>query len=349
MNLLNRNALRRQQELVTALRTSGPVTLAKQAAVPGGVAQSHDPENPGSDVYPYSSYSVGTYNVWHFKLFAIYPTAVTYLIPDGPVPEQGFPVIAASGGKFLDHPTAYMHLLAHLCRKGYVVLLVDADTGPLDCQHTRMAGEFLEAIWKTIAKKLGNRATTPPRLAWWGHSMGAKVQAIAAAMTTHRYYLRPTAIIANNFSNASGGLCDDDALTTAASIPTNLWYTLIRGDQDTIAGDDPRRLYDALHRQLQRRFVQLLRVNSYPQEKLTADHDAPLTDKPENPLVVLVGGPATLDALDWWLYWKIAVGAFDFHFKNKSKKWAYGDERENGGTDPNGFMVRHTVEFEMGS
>jgi hypothetical protein len=307
-----------------------------------GPSQPTDPANPGSSFYPYPECTVGTYQIWHFRFLAIYPTTVTYLIPTGGAePSENFPVIAVSGGKFLDHPTAYVHLLRHICLKGYVVLFVDTDTGPLDCQHRRMAEEFLEAVRQTLVKKIGGQAATPPRLAWWGHSMGAKVQALAAQMTTNPNYLQPTAIIANNFSNDSGQFCNDNALTGAASIPTDIWYTLIEGQNDTIAGADPQKLYDALNpAQI---FRQLIRVNTFSEDDLTADHDTPLTDPPENPLVTLVGGPATLDALDWWLCWKIAVGAFDFHFKGGPDKWAYGSERENGGTDSAQNHLKHTV------
>lgn len=337
---------RAQSESITLLKpgADSAVAVAKEVTTIAGPTQSHDPDNPGSDVYQYDGWTTGTYQVWHFNFFAIYPTTVTYLIPHGSLPIGEFPVIAVSGGKFLDHPTAYVHLLHHLCRKGYVVLSVDTDTGPLDCQHSRMAGEFLEAVWKTIVKKIGGRTYSPARIAWWGHSMGAKVQAIAAQMTTNRYYIRPTAVIANHFSNNKGTFCNDDAISTASRIPTAIWYTIIKGDQDEIAGADPRKLYDALNPA--QVFRQLLLVKSYSDDDLTGDHDAPLTDPPENPLVTLVGGPATLDALDWWLYWKIAVGAVDFHFRNKSKKWAYGTERENGGTDAAGNLLTHKVEAE---
>ena len=327
---------KRQQTLLAALHA--PALATSAAVAQTGPLQPHEQDHPGSDNYPYQDFTTGTFQVWHFKWLAIYPTRVTYLIPVGPLPLAAFPVIVVNPGKFLNRTDYYAHLLRHICRKGYVVLFVDPDTGPLDCQHTRMATESLEAIYKTIANKIQGRAGSPPQLAWWGHSMGAKVQALAAPLITNRYYLRPTAIIANNFSNDKGatGLCQDDALPTASGIPTDIWYTLIEGDQDTIAKDDPRHLYAALAGRPHR---QLITGLSYAPDNLVADHDAPLTDP-----TLLPGVTARLDALDWWLYWKIAVGAFDYHFKAGPDKWAYGSERENGGTDLAGHMVRHRVE-----
>ena len=327
---------KRQQTLVQALRV--PTPPVAPAVAQTGPLQSHDPAHPGSDIYPYKDFTTGTYQIWHFKWLAIYPTRVTYLIPVGPIPLNAFPIIVVNPGKFLNRMDYYAHLLRHICLKGYIVLFVDPDTGPLDCQHGRMATESLEAIYKTVTNKVQGRAASPPQIAWWGHSMGAKVQALAAPQTTNRYYLRPTVVIANNFSNdrGPGGLCQDDALPTAPQIPADIWYTLIEGDQDTIAKDDPRRLYQALsplpHRQL-------ITALSYLPDHLLADHEAPLSDPTPLP-----GVDGNLDALDWWLYWKIAVGAFDFHFKGGPSTWAYGSERENGGTDLSGHLVKHRVE-----
>ncbi len=331
MDLFGRQARQRQQALVTALQNSAPAPVAT-----AGPPQPTAPDHPGSNAYPNpAAPQVQSWRIWHFKFFAIYPTNITYLIPIGPVPSGGFPVIAISPGKFLDNPTNYTWLLQHICKKGYIVLFVDADTGPLDCEHTRMAREFLEAVSQTIKKKLNGPTTNPNQIGWWGHSMGAKVQAIAAQLTDNPYYQTPTAVLANNFSNEKA-LCNDDALSTAARIPATIWYSIIRGDQDTIAKDDPQKLYAALNPAIHR---QLLEVISYPDDKLIADHLAPTND-------TLIGGE--LNALDWWLYWKIAVGAFDFHFKNKAKKWAYGEERENGGIDAARRQIKHKVEAQSG-
>ncbi|MEI7554724.1 hypothetical protein [Candidatus Chlorohelix sp.] len=323
-------ALDRQQFLVKSL-LAAPAN-APLAAVTGPT-QSHDPANPGSDVYAYSSYSVNTYNIWHMQGLALYPTAVTYLVPTGTVPTGGFPVIAVSPGKFLDSTSNYDQLLRHFTLKGYITLFIDTDTGIVDCQHSRMAGEFLDGIKKTINNKLSGKASNPPKVAWWGHSMGAKVEALAARMTTNSAYIAPTAIIANNFSNNNGGVCSDDAIAGANTIPASIWYTLIKGDNDTVAGSDPQNLYNAIPQVTHR---QLITVVSYTDINLNADHYAPMTN-----YNILVGG--TLDALDWWLYWKVAVGAFNYHFKGGSDIWAYGSQRTNGGIDSSGRQILHQV------
>ncbi len=336
MDIFGRKALQRQQALVTSLRERKlAVAQNFEEAVATAPLQPHDPAHPGSDVYLYADFTINTWRIWHVKFFALYPTNVTYLVPAGPIPAGGFPVIAVSPGKFLDHQLLYSLLLQHICRKGYIVLFIDSDTGLVDCQHSRMAGEFLEILKQTIVKRLNSTSTlaNPNQVAWWGHSMGAKVQAIAAQMSSNRFYSRPTAILANNFSNDRGNFCNDDAVQTANRIPPTIWYTLIRGDQDSIVGDDPQRLYAAL-RHLNH--SQLIKAVSYPADGLKADHLAALAD----------GITSKPDALDWWLYWKIAVGAFDYHFKAGPDKWAYGTERENGGTDAAGRILKHVVEIE---
>jgi hypothetical protein len=84
--------------------------------------------------------------------------------------------------------------------------------------------------------------------------------------------------------------------------------------------------------QVQKR--QLLTLVSYPNDNLTANHYGPMTASN-----LLVTG--TLDSLDWWMYWKVAVGAYDYHFKSGASTWAYGPERIDGGIDSLGVQLWH--------
>jgi hypothetical protein len=223
--------------------------------------------------------------------------------------------------------------LQHFTKKGYITLFIDTDSGLVDCQHDRMAGEFLDAVKKTINNKLQGKVGSPVKVAWWGHSMGAKVQAIAARMTTNSAYIQPTAVISNNFSNSNGGFCSADAINGANTIPSSIWYTVITGDNDTIALQDPRNLYNAMPQVTNR---QIITAVSYPDINLDAEHMASLTNSG-------LFASGVTNALDWWLYWKIAVGAYNYHFKGGSNIWSYGSERTNGGTDSDGRQLVHLL------
>jgi hypothetical protein len=327
VDILGRGAKQRQRELINALeqlqivQPPNKIPVATVRATATGEQQPTDPDHPGGSFYPYTDFTVDTYRIWNIRGISIYPVDVTYLVPKGALPYGNFPVMVVSPGKFLDRYEFYAALLRHCCLKGYIVLFVDVDTWLLDSDHSRMADDFLKAVWQTFSRKIMGLVNSPVQMVWWGHSLGAKVQLIAVRNTRNRYYLRPTAVLANNFSNTAG--TGPDALRDLSGIPLNVWYTNIAGELDTISGDDPRRLFNGLkylpHRQL------IIGTG--------ADHFTPLTD----PLLNRV------NHLEWWLYWKFVVGAADYHFRQKSDKWAYGSERADGGTDENGNPVIHKV------
>lgn len=298
-----------------------------------------DPAHPGSNVYPYQSVYEDTWEVWHEELFAVWPTRVHLFMPNVPalqLPANGFPVLAVSPGKSLGSVAYYRNFLEHVARKGYIVLFVITEAGPLDCEHDRQAKEFLEAINDAINNHLDQSQVSTNQIGWWGHSIGTKVQAIAARITDYPNYRQPTFITAAAFTNAKA-FCNADAINGANGIPADITYTILAGADDTIAKpQESQNLYKAIQ---QVKFKQLIQVNSYKPDKLVANHAAPMTAGS----IPLTGLTATTDALDWYGYWKWIVGALQYHFNDGPDNWAYGDKRTDGGTDSVGHQVLHTI------
>ncbi len=305
----------------------------KPTAIPP--QQPTDPHNPGSNVYPYSVAQVheDTWEIWHEEFGAIWPTRVHLFSPPlHNVPTGGYALLAVSPGKELGSVSYYRAFLEHVVRKGYIVLFVVTAAGVLDCQHERMAGEFLNAVKDAIANHFDPGTVANGKIGWWGHSMGSKVTAIAASLITHPDYIQPTFVIGAAFTNAKV-FCHADAYANAHAIPPQIAYTLLPGNNDTIAAPaESLTLYKAMP-QVNRR--QVIQVNGYAPDGLVADHAAPMSAG-TIPLTRLHGD---VNALDWYGYWKFTVGALDYHFKDGSDEWIYGAKRLYGGTDNVGHQL----------
>lgn len=326
---------------------------SEAASKPTPPQQPTDPANPGSNFYPYPQISQDSWERWHYdkKCGASWPTQVQVFSPvtDKP-PAQGFPVLAMSPGKTLNL-TFYRELVQHIARKGYVVLFIITEASLLDCQHKRMAEEFLEAIKDAI--QTGNHF--PPgwiaagQIGWWGHSMGSKVTAIAASMVDDSNYLQPAFVVGTAFTDANGApiICDSSAMDHADKIPENVVYTLIPGSEDTIASyKESTELYKAMDHL---KWSQVILVNGFALDNLVSDHAAPATANCMLPCwhcvfefdLLNCSECGVVDALDWYGYWKWVVGALDYHFNNGVLDWAYGSQRLFGGTDSAGNTIQH--------
>lgn len=256
----------------------------------------------------------------------------------------------------------YRKYLNHVASHGYIVAFVRVEQSLLDADHNRMASDLLKAT-KVLFDKVtvGNQA----KVAFAGHSMGAKIAALAAAKTLQddakNEYVDPTAVLAFAVSNEPppiGAFVDaqQDLFKLPANIPT--WFTFATGDDDGIATwKDPgkpnaKALYDALKTQKK----QLIIVqgtgpndpNPATSPELVDDHNACLSvdGSPNLAAGLAPESKSYLNALDWYGYWKWTVGALNFHFKDGDPKWAYGELRTHGGNLPNGSYVKHTIQAQ---
>lgn len=263
------------------------------------------------------------------------------------------------GGGFpakLGYP--YRAFMDQIASHGYVVAMVRVEQGLLDGDHVRMAGDLLAA-----SEVLFDKITfaNPDKVAYVGHSMGAKVVLLAAWKTladdAGKKWADPAAVLAFSVSNEPppvGTFVDarDKLKLIPADAPT--WFTLATGDDDSIAPwNDPQKpnaaaLYDTLTT-AKRQLLVLHGTgkddpNPQTTPELVDDHSAPLSINGK------VGGAADfampagkLDGGDWYGFWKWTVGALNFHFAGGDPKWAYGAMREHGGLTASGQVIKHQV------
>lgn len=253
----------------------------------------------------------------------------------------------------------YRTFLEHIASHGYVVAFIRVEDGLLDADHLRMADDLLAATQAVFDKvSVANKS----KVAFVGHSMGAKVVLLAAWKTLNsdqqNQWPDPQAVLMYAVSNEPPPMGQfqnalDKAKVMYKDAPT--WFTFATGDDDDIAPwNDPKKpnaaaLYDALPTEKK----QLLVVqgtgtndpNPPTKPELVDDHSAPLSIEGKPGGMADFAMPAShLDALDWYGYWKWTVGALNFHFKGGDAKWAYGDLRQHGGETADGKVIAHTVQ-----
>jgi hypothetical protein len=252
----------------------------------------------------------------------------------------------------------YRALLDHVASHGYVVAFVRVESGLLDADHLRMADDLLLAA-KALTDKVS--VANPDKIAYVGHSMGAKVALLAAWKTLNsdqaNEHADPAAVLLFAVANEPPPVgayqnAMDKTKVMWKDAPT--WFTFATGADDVIAAwNDPKKpnakaLFDALPTTKK----QLLVVhgtgkddpNPPTKPELVDDHSAPMTieGKPGGIADVALTD-SHLDALDWYGFWKWTVGALNAHFKGGDPAWAYGAGRTHGGDLPDGKAVQHQV------
>jgi len=252
-----------------------------------------------------------------------------------------------------------MDYLEHVAAHGYIAALVQVEMNALDADHGRMADDLLAA-----QKKLPELVTTAnmSKIVYAGHSMGAKVALLAAYKNlntdTKNLIQDPAAVLLFGISNEPppvGKFQDAQVQAKAMWSGADTYFTFVQAKDDTIAPylDNTKpnglTLYNALKTDKKQILVlhgtgkgDALNPQTTPQ--LHADHAAPLTieGKPGG-LAGMALPDSTIDALDWYGYWKLTVGTLDFHFAGGDSKWIYGTMREHGGNLPGGGYVKHEV------
>ncbi len=252
----------------------------------------------------------------------------------------------------------YRALLDHIASHGYVVAFVRVESGLLDADHLRKADELLLAA-TALPGKVSD--ANPNKVAYVGHSMGAKVALLAAWKTLNsdqaNAHADPAAVLLFSIANEPPPIGTyqnalDKAKVMWKDAPT--WFTFATGaDDSTAAWNDPTKpnakaLFDALPTQKKQLFVVHGTGKDDPnpptKPELVDDHSAPLTieGKPGG-IADMALTDSHLDALDWYGFWKWTVGSLNAHFKAGDPAWAYGANRTHGGNLPDGKAIQHEL------
>lgn len=267
----------------------------------------------------------------------------------------------ATGGLIGQLGHAYKAFCEHVAQQGVIVAFVRVETGVTDGDHARMAKDLLEAQAKLFASI---STADPDRLAYAGHSMGAKVAVLAATTAIDEdpkgAHADPKLVVTMNFSNEKpplGVYVDAAEKAEGIAADSKVFFDLLTTADDAIAPLDvagkpnTQALYDALKMPTRQIIVLHGTGKDDPNPKtnpeLFDDHGAPLSieGKPGG-LADFVMPASHLDALDWYGYWKHVAGAMRYHFLGGDAKWAYGAMRTHGGTLPGGEVITHEVKAQ---
>lgn len=253
----------------------------------------------------------------------------------------------------------YMDFLKHVASHGYIVAFVQVEMNAFDGDHMRMADDLLAA-----QKALPDLVSTADvsHIAYAGHSMGAKVVFEAAYKNintdTANKIQDPAAVLMFALSNEPpplGTFHDAQIEAKAMWAGADTYFTFVQAHDDTIAPylDATKANGLTLYNELKTEHRQIIVLrgtgkgdpNPQTSPELADDHSAPLTIDGTKPggVAGMAMPVSHLDALDWYAYWKLTVGALDFHFKKGDATWAYGPMRVHGGNLPQGGFVTHEV------
>jgi hypothetical protein len=271
---------------------------------------------------------------------------------------HGFNLHTTGGFGQSDLGNAYIKLLEHVASRGYIVAFVRVQSGVTDCDHKAMAQKLVDAS-AVLLDKVSTADGT--KVVFAGHSIGAKVALLAARRTINQdpknEWPDPTAVLLFNLDNSKPTVCFsafENAKAAASELlaDAKVRVTFVHTEDDKISPYKDKTngalaVYEALKLKW-RQFIVLHGTgngdpNAVTKPELHDDHAGPLTVEGN------VGGiadfglpPSHLDALDWYGYWKILVGAMDFHFKQGDATWAYGAMRVHGGVQ-GAKIIKHQV------
>jgi hypothetical protein len=237
-----------------------------------------------------------------------------------------------------------------LASRGFLVVYpnVECPFFPEEDTVTDGVVTYLHAIKKAVRQGLAD----PDQIIFGGYSMGARIAALATAVTTGLDPLHlwpdPIACVYEAMAefNVEPGLPvhipgprpSDWAPYIAPEIP----QTVICAEEDIFAPTYDRETGDwdngaYFYTKLRSNFAQLLILKSGSTVWDRATHGT-----------FMVPSAEFADALDLWGHMKIVVGMANYHFLGGSRHWAYGLMRRAGGFDHAGHPMLHELHERHG-
>jgi hypothetical protein len=142
----------------------------------------------------------GVLRFWKRLGWKFYPVKVCFLIPTASIPDKGFPVTVFCQTLASPSDKEWEGFTVQCCLEGSVVIIVELPASGITPKQ--QARTFLEAVWRTMARKVGGLADSPARLVWWGSGNAAPVVEQAARMRGNKYYLPPLTVLTRPFDQA---------------------------------------------------------------------------------------------------------------------------------------------------
>ncbi len=242
------------------------------------------------------------------------------------------------------NPDMQAEIFLRHASRGFLVIFPNMDVPLLnlpDDAVLKSAELYLHAAQKAVDQGLAD----PDRIIFGGFSYGARVAALAAAMTTRMdaagQWPDPAACVFEAMPDFLGSPIIDipGPLPSqwAHYIDPAIPLTILCAAEDKIVPTFGVSTEDWVNgayffSQLRSDFAQLIILNSGSTVPDTARHNSFLTPSPWK-----------LDALDLWGHMKVVFGLTNYHFNSGHRAWAYGLMRSQGGWDRAGQPIVHEV------
>jgi dipeptidyl aminopeptidase/acylaminoacyl peptidase len=253
--------------------------------------------------------------------------------PAEPTPASA-PVIVFNHGWGAMTPDSYGAWIEHLVRRGNIVVYPRYQAGLLT-----MPGKFTSnAIEATknalrLLRKRGHVSPDGKRFAIVGHSAGGVVSANMAAEAAAAGLPRPSALMIMHPGEV-GGKRSGMALRDLGNIPASTLVVVVVGADDKLVGDgDAKRLFSSLsHLRRQNRNYLIMVSDNHGDPPVVADHLGPLAAseayadekrrwRRRSRSKKL---DSSVDALDFYGYWKLLDGLSDAAFYGRNREFALG-------------------------
>lgn len=297
-----------------------------------------DPKNPGSNVYPYTAFTVTDFKTTDGKNVRLW-------IPNGA--SGKLPLLAFGAGKSLSNPTNYQAMFEHAAKKGMVVANIQFEGSFLDTDFVKFARWFNNGVKQVLAK---TSVANPDQVYYAGHSLGSQVAVIAAALATTddttNAFVDPKGMLLMSYDNSHGpfdaGSLSNPALGYAVKVAPSVRTLIFEFEDDNIAG--PAKNYaQAIFNKIPASKKQWVRVkgkNFGSTYALAADHNTPMTagSAPGG-----IGGAAANNALDWYMVWKAAAGLPLAASNSDAAAYLQGANLLFGGVAQNGTTLNHVL------
>jgi dienelactone hydrolase len=302
------------------------------------------PEQPlyGPGGKDYSHYKVtknvygeGIHQYWIFE-------------PSNPTPESA-PLIVFNHGWGAVNPRAYGGWIEHIVRRGNIVIYPRYQEDQL-YPPDKITENAIYAVNNAIKQLLSKGHVKPEldKFAIVGHSAGGIITANMAALTKSSGLPEPKAIMCVQPGKSWNKIERTRIqLEDLSKIPESIFLLTVVGDKDDIAYDvDAKRIFNETPQipAINKDFV-IIVSDDHGNPALIANHYAPCAlneaygsgerrrDSARQGLgdydfIDFESGSYSIDALDYYGFWKLFDGLYDFAFFGKNMEYALGNTPE---------------------
>ncbi len=309
---------------------------------------------PGGMEYPYAKVTRQLYHEGTAEEYWLFE-------PASPTPDAA-PLVVLNHGWGATNPGIYGAWIKHLVRRGNIVVYPRYQERLLTSLKVYTPNAI--AAVKAAIRELQNGPHVHPQLdhfAIVGHSMGAAITANMAALAAVEGLPQPKAVMSVEPGSFVVGH-ENVAMPLAdfGQIPSTTLMLVVVGADDDFVGDvDAKRIFSQIPQiPPQNKDFVIVVSDAHGNPPLIANHHAPTARDDEfdeqekrklggrlRERIKEKKGVGTVDALDYYGYWKLFDALIDAAFNGTNRSFALGNTRDQRymGRWPNGTPVKELI------